>query len=64
MTLDGLNCFEFFKIFCFSNELFFPVSILHAIHSIDIFTVKVKNIRNIHALLTKQTTDIWHFNDN
>ena len=50
--LDDLNCFEFFKIFCFQNELFFPVSILRAIHTIDICAVKRKYIRNMHAALT------------
>ena len=32
--------------------------------SIDIWTVAVKNIRNMHAVLTNQITDILHFNDN
>ena len=62
MTLDGLDCFEFFEIFCFPNELFFPASILRAMHSIDICTVKINNIRNMHAVLTSHITDIWHFN--
>ena len=57
MTLDGLDCFEFFQCF------YFPASILRAIHSIDICTVKIKNIRNMYAILTNQITDIWHFND-
>ena len=64
MTLDGLDCFEFFKIFLFPNELFFPTSILRAIHSIDICRVKTKSIRNMNAVLTNQIIDIWHFNDN
>ena len=64
MTIDGLGCFEFFRIFCFPDESFFPVSILRARHSIDICTIKTKNIRNMHAVLTNQITDIWYFNDN
>ena len=64
MRLDGLNCFEFFKFFCFPNELFFSASILWAIYSIDICTVQIKNIRNMHAVLTNQITSIWRFNDN
>ena len=64
MTLDGLDCFEFFKFFCFPNKLFFLASISHAIHSIDICTVKKKNIRNMHAVLTNQIIDIWYFNGN
>ena len=61
MTLDGLNCFGFFKIFCFPNELLFLASILRAMHSIDICKVKIKNIRNMHAVLANQITDIWQF---
>ena len=63
MMLDGLDCFEFFKHFCFPNKLLFPASILCAIQSIDICTLKIKNIRNMLAVLTNQITDIWHFND-
>ena len=64
MTLDCIDCFEFFKILYFPNNLFFATSILRAIHSIDIYTVKIKNIRNMLAVLTNQIADIWHFNDN
>ena len=64
MTLDHLNCYEIFWIFCFPNKLFFLPSILRAIHSINICTVKIKIIRNIHAVLTTQIADILHFNDN
>ena len=56
MTLDGLDSFELFKTFYFPDEL-------RAIHSIDICTVKIKRIRYMHAVLTSQITDIWHFND-
>ena len=64
MTIDDLDCFEFFKIFCFPNELFFPSSILRALHSIDSCTAKIKHIRSMHAVLTNHITDIWHFNNN
>ena len=64
MTLDGIDCFEFFKTLNFPNNIFFATSILRAIHSIDIHTVKIKNIRNMLAVLTNQIADIWHFNDN
>ena len=64
LRLTVLNCFKFSKIFCFPNYLFFPASVLRAIHSIDICKVKIKNIRNMHAVLTNQITDVWHFNDN
>ena len=64
MTLDGIDCFEFFKISYFPHNLFFATSILRAIHSIDICTVKIKNMRNMLAVLTNQIADIWHFNDN
>ena len=63
MTLDGLDCFTFPKIICFPNELLFPATILRAVYSIDICTVKIKNIGNMHAVLTNQITDIWHFNN-
>ena len=33
-------------------------------HSIDICTVTIKNIRNIHTVSTNQIADILHFNDN
>ena len=63
MTLDGLDSFELFKTFYFPDELYFPASILRAIHSIDICTVKIKRIRYMHAVFTNQITHIWHFND-
>ena len=34
-----------------------------ASHSIDICTVAIKNIRNVHAVSTNQIADILHFND-
>ena len=33
-------------------------------HSIDIYTVAIKNIRNIHAFSTNQIAGISHFTDN
>ena len=32
-------------------------------HSIDICTVAIKNIRNMHAGSTNQIADILHYND-
>ena len=32
-------------------------------NSIDIYTVAIKNIGNMHAVSTNQTADILHFND-
>ena len=64
MTLDGLDCFKYIQIFCFPNELLFSRLDFTCKHSNDIYTVKIKIIRNIHAVLANQNTDIWHFNDN
>ena len=58
MTLDGLDCLEFSQIFCLQTNCFFPASILRTIHPIDICTVKIKNIRNIYAVVTNQIIDI------
>ena len=33
-------------------------------HSIDIYTVAIKNIRNMRAFSTNQIADILHFNGN
>ena len=33
------------------------------LHSIDICTVPIKNIRNMHAVSTNQIADILRFND-
>ena len=33
-------------------------------HSIDICTVAIKNVKNIHAVSTNQIPGILHFNDN
>ena len=32
-------------------------------NSIDICTVAIKNIRNVHAVSTNQIADLLHFND-
>ena len=42
LMLERLNCFGFVQVFRFLNELFFPASILRAIISTDICTVKIK----------------------
>ena len=47
------------KFKCFLYPASFPVS-----HSIDICTVAIKNIKNMHAVSTNQLADILHFNDN
>ena len=36
---------------------------MYVSHSIDICTVAIKNIRNMHAVSTNQIADILHFND-
>ena len=33
-------------------------------HSIDICTVAIKHIRNVHAVSANQIADVLHFNDN
>ena len=45
------------QMFCISRPAF-----LH--FTFHIFTVAIKNIRNIHAISTNQIADILHFNDN
>ena len=41
----------------------YPASLFCISHSIDIYLVVIKNIRNMHAASTNQTADILHFND-
>ena len=41
-----------------------PASLSCVSYSIDICTVAIKNIRNMHAVSTNQIADILHFNDN
>ena len=42
----------------------YPDSLSCVSHSIDSFTVAIKNIKNIHAVSASQIADILHFNDN
>ena len=44
------------------KSLAYPASLSYVSHSIDIFTVAIKNIRNMHAVSTNQIADIFHFN--
>ena len=44
------------------KSLAYPASRSYVSHSIDIFTVAIKNIRNMHAVSTNQIADIFHFN--
>ena len=48
-------------MFCISRLAFLRFT-FH--HSIDICTVVIKNIKNIHAVSTNQIADILHYNDN
>ena len=41
-----------------------PTKLSCVSHSIDICTVAIKNIKNMHAVSTFQMEDILHFNDN
>ena len=41
-----------------------PIQISCVSHSVDICTVAIKNIRNMHVVSTSQIADILHFNDN
>ena len=54
--LDRLLQSIYFRMFC--SALFSCIS-----HSIDICTVAIKNIRNMHAVATNQIADILDFND-
>ena len=49
-----------YKFKCFV----YPASFSCVSHSIDICTVAIKIIRNMHAVSTNQVADILHFNDN
>ena len=42
----------------------YPASLSFVSHSIDICTVAIKNLRNMHAVSTSQIADILHFNYN
>ena len=43
---------------------YLPASARITSHLIDICTVAIKNIRNMHAVSTNQITDSLHFNGN
>ena len=49
----------YYKFKCFV----YPASLSCVSHSIDICTVAIKNIRNMHAVSTNQIAVIFHFND-
>ena len=49
-----------YKFKCF----LYPSSLSRVSHSINICTVAIKNIRNMHAVSTSQIANILHFNDN
>ena len=42
----------------------YPSQLSCVSHSINIFTLAIKNIRNMHAVSTNQIADFLHFNDN
>ena len=49
-----------YKLKCFV----YLASLSCVLHFIDICTVAIKNIRNMHGVSTNQITDLLHFNDN
>ena len=49
-----------YKFKCFVD----PAQHSCVLHSTDIWTVTIKNNRNMHAFSTNQITDILYFNDN
>ena len=48
------------KFICFV----YPALLFCVSRFIDICTVAIKNIRNMHAVSTNQIADVLHFNDN
>ena len=42
----------------------YSASLSSARHSIYIYTVAIKNIKKMHAVLTNQIADFLHFKDN
>ena len=47
------------------NAVFFCISRPALVsHSIDIFTVAIKHIRNVYAVSANQIADVLDFNDN
>ena len=55
--------FVCFRLAQIQNASYFPVWISCVSHSINICTVTIKNVGNIHAVSTNQIPDILHFND-
>ena len=49
----------YYKFKCFV----YPASLSCDSHSIDICTVAIKNIGNMHVVSTNKIADILHFND-
>ena len=47
-----------------SNVLYIPPRLSAFSHSIDICTIAIKNVRNMHPVSTNQIADILNFNDN
>ena len=48
-----------YKLKCFE----YPTSLSCVSHSVDICSVAIQNIRNMHAVSTNQIADILHFKD-
>ena len=48
-----------YKFKCFV----YPASLSCVSHSIDICTVAIQNIKNMHAVSTNEIADILHFNN-
>ena len=54
-----------FRLLGYKFKFFVYLALLSCIsHSMDIFTLAVKNIRNMHAVSPIQVTDTLHHNDN
>ena len=53
-------CFRLVQIQMFSISPYLSC----ASYSIDICTIAIKNIKNMHAVSANQIADILHFNDN
>ena len=50
--------------YCKFKYFVYPASLFYVLHSTDICTVAIKNIKNMHAVSTNQNADILRFNDN
>ena len=44
--------------------MFYSSRLAFVSHSVDMCTVAIKNIRNVHAFATNQIAGILHFSDN